>query len=116
MAPPASPALRVDMSQISDSGFALAATTPKQAAEAPPGQAAAGKSSVEDMVEAMKSQLAGRIAMKRPAAADEGTVAKRPAAAAPALGLVLGCSKCRQSDKGCTQCRKASFVGRRGPL
>jgi hypothetical protein len=113
---PALPALRVDVSQISDDGFALAATTAKQAAEAPPGQAAAVKSSVEDMVEAMKSQLAGRPAMKRPAAADEGNVAKRPAAAPPALGLVLGCGKCRQCAKGCKQCQKASFTGRRGPL
>jgi len=63
----------------------------------------------------MKSQLSRRITMKRPAAADEGNAATRPAAAPPALGLVLGCSKCRQSENGCKQCKKANFVGRRGP-
>jgi hypothetical protein len=121
MAAPAVPAHRVDISQISDSGFAkaeesLAETAPKQAAEAPPVKAAAVKSSVEDMVLAMKSQLALRITMKRPAAAVEDNVARRPAAAPPALGLVLGCGKCRQSEKGCKQCKNASFAGRRGPL
>jgi hypothetical protein len=111
--PPHGP--RVDVSQISDSALAKAEplvgyTTQNPEAEVPP-----VNTSVETMVAAMQAQLHRRITMKRPAAAQEGNVAKRPAAAEPALGIVLGCSKCRHSPNGCRQCKKAGFVGRRGP-
>ena len=40
---------------------------------------------------------------------------KRTAGAANGRPMVLGCSKCRYSRKGCRQCRSSSFEGARGP-
>jgi len=38
---------------------------------------------------------------------------KRPAAASPTLGLLLGCVKCRGCHTGCSQCQSPSYTGKR---
>jgi hypothetical protein len=65
----------------------------------------------------MKAAKAKKAAAKPTPASEHGPPAP-PAAAPPAAAetvtpLMLGCSKCRGSHRGCTQCRSASFIGRR---
>lgn len=75
-------------------------------------KAAAMKS--KKMPKAMKAAKAMPMkAMKASTKTKEPMKAmKRPAAAA---GLVLGCSKCRGSEGGCSQCKNPAFTGKRGP-
>lgn len=51
---------------------------------------------------------------KAKAKAEAPTIAKRPAGSPnPPGGLKLGCMKCRGAAKGCVQCRRSDYSGRR---
>jgi hypothetical protein len=71
-----------------------------------------------------KAAAAADVAKAKPkakAAAAAADIAKakpkaKAAAAAGALGLQLGCSKCRWRPSGCSQRKKASYTGFRWSL
>ncbi len=78
--------------------------------------------SISEMVMAMQEQLQPRgggsasvVVRKRPAACVIEEIGEEGSDEAPGAGklLALGCSKCRFSKKGCAQCQKPSFGGRR---
>ncbi len=78
---------------------------------------------IASMVAEMQSHFRGKdegvdIVLKRPASAvseGEGDEAKPKGAKSASSGtpFVLGCSKCRGSPQGCTQCQDPAFRGRR---
>ena len=99
--------------------------------------AATVAASVDNMVEKMRAQIRKPIEkdigdeekyVKGQCAADHkpggGTAGKkipvafkRPAAATPVAfkrTIVLGCTKCRRSESGCSQCQNPAFSGKRG--
>ena len=56
------------------------------------------------------------VPMKRPSAdVGSSSVLKRPAAApaGASSAILLGCSRCRGSSKGCVSCRNPSYKGKR---
>jgi len=89
----------------------------RKAAEAKEAEAAAAAAAAAAAVADPKAKAKATPKAKN---APKAQALKRPAAAVPAADLVLGCSKCRYSKKGCADskkgigCRNPAFKGKRG--
>jgi fused signal recognition particle receptor len=74
------------------------------------------------LVAAAPAAVPPKVAFVPPVAAAPAVAPKtaagppKPAVAAKAVALVLGCSKCRWSSGGCAQCKRPNYKGKRGHL
>jgi hypothetical protein len=100
---------------------ALPAPKPAPAVVKPPADADAADEEADAMTAVQKMEQRLLAQRSKPA---KKSVAKRPAAVGagirpdavlkrPAVGLLLGCSKCRGSPNGCIKCRDPNFKGQR---
>ena len=103
-------------------GAARAAATAVRAAAAAVCAAAAAVRAAEQLRRATQREHVpqnvrkpSRVHSREEGGANDAPPAqKRTAGAANGRPMVLGCSKCRYSRKGCRQCRSSSFEGARG--